>query len=367
MFSNCNDNAWRHFVWTISSDGLTWKVYINGSLHATITAANVGSYAQVGGVGPNYPSNVLRTLNYIGKSNWPDAYLKGSVDEFYFYNSAIDQTAVTNIYNSTLTYTKNNNISVIYYTGTVCAYLGSTDPDGWVICDGITRNVSDNRYANLVTMGIGTGNANSYTPPDYRGAFLRGSNKGTANATAGTTYGSRAPDLKNSQNHMTETHTHTASSGNQSSRHSHNVTFSNAGSHSHTGTLAVAGGHSHFLTTGSAGSHTHNYSDAYSLEQGGSRVGLAGTDNDNRIIYGNGETTSGQIGDHTHNTGTTSNQNANHTHNLTLDSNGSHTHTLTTDSNNANHNHSITVSNSTTNAGSETRPHNYGVNWMLKL
>jgi hypothetical protein len=219
-------------------------------------------------------------------------------------------------------------------------------------------------------MGIGTGNANSYTPPDYRGAFLRGSNKGTANATAGTTYGSRAPDLKNSQNHMTETHTHTASSGNQSSRHSHNVTFYNAGSHSHTGRLANAGAHSHFLTTGSSGGHFHLYTDYYALENvdgKGDKPGLNSHDNDNAFFSGNSVTSKDPSVPHTHTTGETNGPSANHTHTLTLDSNGSHTHTLTTDSNNANHNHSITVNNSTTRAGAETCPYNYGVNWMLKL
>jgi hypothetical protein len=35
---NMNDNVWRHLVWTISSDGLTWKVYINGVLERVLLA-----------------------------------------------------------------------------------------------------------------------------------------------------------------------------------------------------------------------------------------------------------------------------------------------------------------------------------------
>jgi len=57
------------------------------------------------------------------------------------------------------------------------AFLGTTDPDGWVICNGVQRtNGSDGRYNNLITLNIGTGtaNANNYTPPNYSGAFLRG-------------------------------------------------------------------------------------------------------------------------------------------------------------------------------------------------
>ena len=64
-----------------------------------------------------------------------------------------------------------NNIFVILYmsyftvngqnlipTGTVCSYLGTTDPAGWVICDGIARtNNTDGKYNSLNSLGIGTG------------------------------------------------------------------------------------------------------------------------------------------------------------------------------------------------------------------
>ena len=164
-----------------------------------------------------------------------------------------------------------NNIIAFSPYGTIIGYLGSTDPDGWVICDGITRNVSDSRYANLVTMAIGTGTANAYTPPDYRGAFLRGSNKGTANATANTTYGALAPDLKSQQTHMTETHSHSASSGNQSANHTHTGTADSAGSHTHSGTLGNSGDHTHGSVTTAAETvaHTHTMSDAIWAENQG--------------------------------------------------------------------------------------------------
>ena len=62
------------------------------------------------------------------------------------------------------------------------AFLGTIDPSGWVICDGLdanngySRSNADGRYNNLIVAGIGTGTANSgnYTPPNYKGAFLRG-------------------------------------------------------------------------------------------------------------------------------------------------------------------------------------------------
>jgi microcystin-dependent protein len=259
-------------------------------------------------------------------------------------------------------------ISITPPTGSITAYLGNTDPDGWVICDGITRNVSDSRYANLVTMVIGTGNANTYTPPDYRGAFLRGSNKGTSTTTANTTYGSRAPDLKNSQNHMTETHSHSASSGNQSAYHTHTGTTGNQSAyHTHTGTPSnQTANHTHTGTTGNVSNgHTHSWNDKVAGNSGGSGSGLNGADNDNNLNSDYQRTgTTESDGDHTH-TATTASS-GEHTHTLTINNDGSHTHTITIGQDGV-HSHSVTINNSTTNNGSETRPYNYGVNWILKI
>uniref|UniRef100_A0A6C0LBP0 Uncharacterized protein n=1 Tax=viral metagenome TaxID=1070528 RepID=A0A6C0LBP0_9ZZZZ len=259
-------------------------------------------------------------------------------------------------------------ISITPPASSITAYLGNTDPDGWVICDGIQRNVSDSRYTNLVTMAIGTGTANAYTPPDYRGAFLRGSNKGTANAAATTTYGARAPDLKSSQNHITETHSHGASSGNQSATHTHTGTTSNQSSyHNHTGTTGnQSANHTHTGTTSNINAnHTHTWSDTVTGHNNSNLAGLGGGDFNNSVnpdLDRAGTTNS--AGEHTH-TATTASS-GDHTHTLTVDDNGSHTHTITTNSDPV-HNHTITISDSTTNAGSETRPYNYGVNWILKL
>jgi hypothetical protein len=97
VFPKCNDNVWRHFVWTISADGLTWKVYINRVLQATITSANTSNYGVgVGGylLNPFHPRSVLRTSNYIGKSNWSDPAFSGSIEEFRMFNSEIGQELI---------------------------------------------------------------------------------------------------------------------------------------------------------------------------------------------------------------------------------------------------------------------------------
>jgi hypothetical protein len=53
-------------------------------------------------------------------------------------------------------------------TGSIVAYAGTTDPVGWVICNGIKRtNNSDSKYNTVASMGIGTLDiSNHYTPPN---------------------------------------------------------------------------------------------------------------------------------------------------------------------------------------------------------
>lgn len=57
---------------------------------------------------------------------------------------------------------------------------GEGDPDGWVVCDGITRTVSDGRFAIIAPllntiMDVSSNTANSITPPNLKSQFLYGS------------------------------------------------------------------------------------------------------------------------------------------------------------------------------------------------
>ena len=47
-------------------------------------------------------------------------------------------------------------VSAISPPGSIIAYLGTSDPDGWVIADGQPRYVHVDKYANLLNMNIGT-------------------------------------------------------------------------------------------------------------------------------------------------------------------------------------------------------------------
>jgi len=88
-----------------------------------------------------------------------------------------------------------NNISIITSSykpvGTIMLHLGTSDPNGWIICDGITRTSTDNRYADLATLlnnmnNVTTNNSNSVTPPNLIGRFLFGANSTNKNTTGGS-------------------------------------------------------------------------------------------------------------------------------------------------------------------------------------
>lgn len=89
--------------------------------------------------------------------------------------------------------------------GLISAYIGATDPIGWMICNG--RIVSRTMYPNLfaligVDYGMGDG-ITTFNIPDLRGSFLRGS--GT-NDISNNYIG---PALNKFQDHATESHSHT--------------------------------------------------------------------------------------------------------------------------------------------------------------
>jgi hypothetical protein len=102
-----------------------------------------------------------------------------------------------------------NGISVSPPTGSIMSFLGTVDPDGWVIMDGQER-INTGQYNNLIMMGIGSGAiwtsgpGINYTPPNYQAAFLRG---------IGTSNGYSGPDLNVYQQDQTAliSHNHTIS------------------------------------------------------------------------------------------------------------------------------------------------------------
>lgn len=103
-----------------------------------------------------------------------------------------------------------------------------SDPDGWVICDGLTRTVTDSRYAVIApllntVLKVTTNTANSITPPNLTGKFLYGSlTPITVNETGGTTSTTLTSNHMPLHNHtVTEAaHTHTVTDAG----HNHTIT-----------------------------------------------------------------------------------------------------------------------------------------------
>jgi microcystin-dependent protein len=79
--------------------------------------------------------------------------------------------------------------SVYSPPGSIMQYMGTSDPDGWIICDGKERtNNSDGRYNSLYNLGIGSGGSgtSNYTPPNLANYFLLGAQNNQVGVTGGS-------------------------------------------------------------------------------------------------------------------------------------------------------------------------------------
>jgi hypothetical protein len=78
--SAISNNTWAHYG--VSIDGTNCRIYKNGLLIATV------AYAAL-------PTNVTRTSNFIGRSNWGvDGYFDSGIGQISMYNRAISATEV---------------------------------------------------------------------------------------------------------------------------------------------------------------------------------------------------------------------------------------------------------------------------------
>ena len=107
-------------------------------------------------------------------------------------------------------------------TGSIVAYIMPTSPYGWLICDGSEINrLQFQSLFNVIGTTFGEGDGiYTFSLPDYRGAFLRGSgNNGNTNHNG--------PSLNQTQNDSLGVHNHRATSTVNDSGHSHTQTTIN--------------------------------------------------------------------------------------------------------------------------------------------
>ena len=95
-----NYNIYKHLGITMSANG-TFNYYIDGVLYKTTT-------------GNQYPANVVRTTNYIGKSSNNALFFNGGVGELRIYNNAVSTATIVNVMNTNVRVYINSFMSNFY-------------------------------------------------------------------------------------------------------------------------------------------------------------------------------------------------------------------------------------------------------------
>lgn len=97
-------------------------------------------------------------------------------------------------------------------TGSIMPYIGTTAPDGWLLCDGLTNVPQPSALYNLI----------GSTTPNLKGMFLRGTGTSPVNNQPG-------PALKAMQGEELKSHEHSSGSlvNSTNGSHVHSITFHN--------------------------------------------------------------------------------------------------------------------------------------------
>jgi hypothetical protein len=228
---------------------------------------------------------------------------------------------------------KTNDKENVSPIGSIYGYIGTSDPAGWVIADGQVRNNTSGIYNNISNMGIGSISGTNYTPPNYKGAFLRG----VGTSPIDLLY-SGAATVNTAQSMGIQPHSHTITDpghDHATSQFAHNHSISETNGHTHG---ITDNGHSHVMAgTTTARRYNANASDDTPAR---SAAGETGTATTNVLLFN-------ALAGITINDATS---------NVSINS-GSTQITSTTNV--------ITVTSGYNNT--ETRPFNYSVNWIIKI
>jgi microcystin-dependent protein len=140
--------------------------------------------------------------------------------------------------------------------GAVMPFAMNTAPSGWLAANGSA--VSRTTYAALfaaigTTYGAGNGST-TFTLPDLRGYFVRGSGTNSDGVAAGT-FGAKQADGLIS-------HTHSGTTGNDSPDHTHSTTFRNNAESTGLGSPSATGGTlstAAYSSGGASARHQHDF------------------------------------------------------------------------------------------------------------
>jgi hypothetical protein len=251
---------------------------------------------------------------------------------------ATDAVTSAKIANGAVTQDKLNSSVTLVPTGAVMPFAMNAAPSGWLAANGSA--VSRTTYAALfaaigTTYGAGDGSS-TFTLPDLRGYFVRGSGTNSDGVAAGT-FGQKQTDAYKSHNHGGVTGTGTT--GTESQGHTHSGT-----------TGSESADHAHYVSgsTTSDGSHTHTQSGGHGDDDGGPYT----TGAERVAAQLSNISTAGA-----------------HTHNFaawTGGRNTAHTHSFTTGGVSANHTHSVPALSISSDGTTETRPRNIAMLYCIK-
>lgn len=279
------------------------------------------------------------------------------------------------------TYADTQIVTMAAPTGSVICYTGTTPPAGYLECNG--REYLRSEYSALFTV-IGTrfGNGNgttSFNVPDLRGEFVRGWDNGRGvDPDRNRTLGSHQGDTFRSHRHTGTTasdgsHSHDASTS-SAGNHSHSGSTSTNGQHGHGASTSYEGNHSHSGSTNTTGNHSHSYRSSKARDSGGGDRGIVGWGQGTSYTY----SASGAIhdaGNHSHSISTNTtgghrhdiyiSEAGNHNHSFSTNTTGSHSHTVSVTAAGS-HSHSFTTNTEDSGGGSETRPRNTALMYIIK-
>jgi len=195
-YSGVTTNANGQFSYLVSSAG---AFFVN-ALGSPSTVPVVSASQTVNGalsVGGN--STMSGTLTVAGASTINNTL---TVTGASTLNSTLAVTGAST-FNGGVNISPTTTLNILP-AGMIMAWVSSTAPTGWLICNGdyVPRTTYAALFAVISTLFDSNAGSTVFKIPDYRGAFLRGT------GTSGVNNSYVGPSINTSQTHATQTHSH---------------------------------------------------------------------------------------------------------------------------------------------------------------